>query len=186
MQGTTKRCTKSSSFRARSTAFCHSQHAAVYRTKLAATEPHAPAYRPHVACERVFPLALTHARTGLGYRGYPRRVVEASIQTPLWRPAFVPLSAVAPSRDCRLASLRMQVSSWRPNVLVLSRLVAVQPLCTDELLPSSVTLRNLSISALRFSSTFSREISTPILLSDTWRSGTSPAVRTLPHRRKWD
>ena len=99
----------------------------VYRSKLSATEPQAPAYRPNVACERFSHHPVARGRVRLGCRGYPKRVVEPSIQSPLWRPAFVPLSAVALPRDCRLAALFMQRSPWRPDVLVLSRLCRPTP-----------------------------------------------------------
>ena len=66
-------------------------------------------------CERKNPPPLARVRMRLGCRGYRRRVVEPSIQSPLWRPAFVPLSAVASSRGCRLASLPVLRSPWRPT-----------------------------------------------------------------------
>ena len=81
--------------------------------------------------------------------------------------------------------------------------VVLHPLCTDELLSSCFTLKNLvedmmvhHLIHFRFATlTFSREISMPVLLFYTRRSRTkfisfpessSPALRTLPPPRKLD
>ena len=100
---------------------------------LSATEPHVLACRLRVACERKSPPPTARGRTR---RGFPRRVVEPSIQSALL--------VVDSPRDCRLASLRVRRSPWRQDVIVLLASVVVQPLCTDERLPTASPSRTSS------------------------------------------
>ena len=106
----------------------------MYRTKAR----HRPMRRLTDSAWRTNMKILLHWRVGsmrLGCRGYPRRVVEPSIQSPLWRPAFVQRSAAASLRDCSDLHGDQTFSCFLASVVV-------QPLCTVELLPDSLTLRN--------------------------------------------
>ena len=104
-----------------------------------------PVYRPHVACERKSPPPLARGQNATQMSCDTQDASSRlSIQSPLWRPTFLPLSAVASSLGCRRASpsnAAISMATERYRSFIAS--VFVQPLCTDELPPDSLTLRNL-------------------------------------------
>ena len=97
----------------------------------------------------------------------------------------MPLPAVASPRDCRLASLRTQRSPWRPDVLVLSRLLyTVEPLPLRHLVEDMMVTS--SISAVRLSHVLTASLAVVLLLlfvlfhlgTGTEHEGWQPAVRS--------